>query len=148
MIFNMSTGGASTADKVKYNNTKSGLQSTDVQGAIDEVNSSLGVDIYTEKDSLFVNSEYIETCRMTKCGNVITVYIYFNNLPTDNTTIKISTKNGFFKPSINYPISALFSGENYLPKGTVWFYADSTISLYKPASLTEGHCYASYITND
>ena len=42
MIFNMSTGGASTADKVKYNNTESGLQSTDVQGAIDEVNSSLG----------------------------------------------------------------------------------------------------------
>ena len=41
MIFNMSTGGASTADKVKYNNTESGLQSTDVQGAIDEVNSSL-----------------------------------------------------------------------------------------------------------
>ena len=41
MIFNMSTGGASTADKVKYNNTDSGLQSTDVQGAIDEVNSSL-----------------------------------------------------------------------------------------------------------
>ena len=41
MIFNMSTGGASTADKVKYNNTGSGLQSTDVQGAIDEVNSSL-----------------------------------------------------------------------------------------------------------
>lgn len=37
----MSTGGASTADKVKYNNTESGLQSTDVQGAIDEVNSSL-----------------------------------------------------------------------------------------------------------
>ena len=41
MIFNMSTGGASTADKVKYNNTESGLNSTDVQGAIDEVNSSL-----------------------------------------------------------------------------------------------------------
>ena len=41
MIFNMSTGGASTADKVKYNNTESGLKSTDVQGAIDEVNSSL-----------------------------------------------------------------------------------------------------------
>ena len=41
MIFNMSTGGSSTADKVKYNNTESGLKSTDVQGAIDEVNSSL-----------------------------------------------------------------------------------------------------------
>ena len=50
------------------------------------LNSSLGVDIYTGKDSLFVDSQYIQTCRMTKCGNVITVYIYFNNLPTNNTT--------------------------------------------------------------
>lgn len=43
MIFNVGAGGgASTADKVKYNNTESGLQSTNVQGAVDELNSSLG----------------------------------------------------------------------------------------------------------
>ena len=41
MIFNMSTGGASTADKIKYDNTESGLQSTNVQGAVDELNNSL-----------------------------------------------------------------------------------------------------------
>lgn len=41
MIFNMSSGGASSADKVKYDNTESGLQATEVQGAIDEVNKSL-----------------------------------------------------------------------------------------------------------
>ena len=50
MIFNMSTGGASTADKVKYNNTESGLKSTDVQGAIDEVNSSLNFKYNYETD--------------------------------------------------------------------------------------------------
>ena len=38
----MNAGGASTADKVKYDNTESGLQATEVQGAIDEVNNSLG----------------------------------------------------------------------------------------------------------
>ena len=42
MIFNVGAGGgASTADKVKYNNTESGLQSDNVQGAVDELNSSL-----------------------------------------------------------------------------------------------------------
>ena len=41
MIFNVGSGGASSADKVKYNNTESGLQSDNVQGAIDEVNNSL-----------------------------------------------------------------------------------------------------------
>ena len=39
MIFNVNEGGASTADKVKYDNTESGLQATEVQGAIDEVQS-------------------------------------------------------------------------------------------------------------
>ena len=43
MIFNVGAGGgASTADKVKYDNTESGLQSDNVQGAVDELNSSLG----------------------------------------------------------------------------------------------------------
>ena len=42
MIFNVGAGGgASTADKVKYDNTESGLQSNNVQGAVDELNSSL-----------------------------------------------------------------------------------------------------------
>lgn len=42
MIFNVGAGGgASTADKVKYDNTESGLQSDNVQGAVDELNSSL-----------------------------------------------------------------------------------------------------------
>lgn len=35
-------GGASTADAVSYDNSKSGLQSTNVQDAIDEVGANLG----------------------------------------------------------------------------------------------------------
>lgn len=35
-------GGASTADAVSYDNSKSGLQSTNVQDAIDEVGENLG----------------------------------------------------------------------------------------------------------
>lgn len=53
----MSTGGASTADKVKYNNTESGLKSTDVQGAIDEVNSSLNGLIKTYVTSRSIRME-------------------------------------------------------------------------------------------
>ena len=51
----MSTGGASTADKIKYDNTESGLQSTNVQGAVDELNNSLTY--YDEEtDTLYINS--------------------------------------------------------------------------------------------
>lgn len=38
----MTEGGASTADKVKYDNSNSGLGATNIQGAIDEVNACLG----------------------------------------------------------------------------------------------------------
>lgn len=40
-----SQGGGGKAEKIKYNNTQSGLSSTNVQGAIDELKS--GVDLYT-----------------------------------------------------------------------------------------------------
>lgn len=41
MIFNVGAGGSSTADKLKYDNSKSGLVADNVQGAIDEVSESL-----------------------------------------------------------------------------------------------------------
>lgn len=41
MIFNMGAGGASTAEAVQYDNSNSGLEATNVQGAVDEVNSNL-----------------------------------------------------------------------------------------------------------
>lgn len=57
MIFNVGAGcGASTADKVKYNNTESGLQSDNVQGAVDELNNSLG--------------KYELLCYATSTGNI------------------------------------------------------------------------------
>jgi len=42
MIVNVGTGGAGTAEAVKYNNAESGLVSDNVQGALDEVNNNLG----------------------------------------------------------------------------------------------------------
>lgn len=41
MIFNVGAGGASNAKSVKYDNSESGLNSTNVQGAIDEIDNSL-----------------------------------------------------------------------------------------------------------
>lgn len=37
MILNVGAGGASTAEAVQYDNTESGLEATEVQGAVDEV---------------------------------------------------------------------------------------------------------------
>lgn len=41
MIFNVGAGGASTAEAVQYDNSISGLEATNVQGALDEVTDSL-----------------------------------------------------------------------------------------------------------
>ena len=42
MIFNVGAGGgASTADKIKYDNSTSGLTSESVQGAVDELNDNV-----------------------------------------------------------------------------------------------------------
>ena len=43
MIYNVGTGGGATsADKIDYDNTDSGLEATNVQDGIDELNSNLG----------------------------------------------------------------------------------------------------------
>lgn len=45
-----SGGGSQKASDVSYNNTESGLEATDVQGAIDELNTDLGgFSFYPEK---------------------------------------------------------------------------------------------------
>ena len=54
MIFNLGLGSASSADKVKYDNTESGLGATNVQGAIDEVNNSL---VASDGQKLFFDSK-------------------------------------------------------------------------------------------
>lgn len=40
MIFNTGAAAGSSADKIKYDNTTSGLESTEVQGALDEIASN------------------------------------------------------------------------------------------------------------
>ena len=44
MILNVGAGGATDADKIKYDNSKSSLESDNVQGAVDELNESLETD--------------------------------------------------------------------------------------------------------
>ena len=68
-------GGASSADAVSYNNTDSGLQSTNVQGAIDEVAnlSKLQKVTYAELKNLRDNSQLIPGCwyRMTDYETIV-----------------------------------------------------------------------------
>lgn len=46
-IYNIPAGGASKANQVKYDNTESQLEATNVQGAVDEINANLVLD-YSE----------------------------------------------------------------------------------------------------
>lgn len=44
MILNVGAGGASTAEAVQYDNSNSGLEADNVQGAVDELNNSMTAD--------------------------------------------------------------------------------------------------------
>ena len=83
----MNAGGASTADKVKYDNTESGLQATEVQGAIDEVNNSIG-DI-----SGFTNTTY------DSIGDFIQYCVDNGYLPDINSLPLIPTMTSATAPS-------------------------------------------------
>lgn len=127
MIFNVGAGGgASTADKVKYNNTESGLQSDNVQGAVDELNSSLNsLDLkvsgiekilvfkgnlssstgYTEVTTLDENIREKTTVVSIMCGSV-------GDLETNSgVVIKINTQTGLVR--INNPVTQ-FVGYPYV----------------------------------
>ena len=56
MIFNVGVGGASNAESIKYDNSLSGLEATNVQGAVDEVNDSLVVETYTSLENATINA--------------------------------------------------------------------------------------------
>ena len=56
MIFNVGAGGASTAEAVQYDNKESGLEATNVQEALDEVNDSSIKYKTLEFDSTFSNN--------------------------------------------------------------------------------------------
>jgi len=55
MIFNVGAGGASNAESIKYDNSLSGLEATNVQGALDEVTDSLGgCEFSVESDGAYI----------------------------------------------------------------------------------------------
>lgn len=51
MIFNTGAAAGSSADKIKYDNTTSGLESTEVQSALDEVKSHLNIKVESYNSS-------------------------------------------------------------------------------------------------
>lgn len=86
-----SGGGASSADKVSYDNTNSGLQSTNVQGAIDEVGANLGGfnfdleysddDEYGNEIYTFINQQQlIDFKRLYLNGNVNNISVTISSL--------------------------------------------------------------------
>ncbi len=74
MIFNVGAGGASSADKVKYDNSISGLEATNVQGAIDEVNNSLNCKSFTLLGSVSYVSQTSPTSETKTLNDNISNY--------------------------------------------------------------------------
>ena len=70
-----SLSGASSADKVSYDNTNSGLESTNVQGAIDEINNSFQTEVVTIYSGV----------TLIRCGKIRTLSIVNPTTLTSNT---------------------------------------------------------------
>ena len=70
-----SLSGASSADKVSYDNTNSGLTATNVQGAIDEVNNSFQSEVVTIYSGV----------TLIRCGKIRTLSIVNPTTITSNT---------------------------------------------------------------
>lgn len=112
MIFNMNAGGASTADKVKYDNTESGLQATEVQSAIDEINTNkvdkvsgkqLSTNDYTttEKNKLAgiatgANKTVVDSSLSTSSTNPVQNKVVTNNINSINKSLTANSKHFYF----------------------------------------------------
>ena len=84
MIFNVGAGGAAAAEQIKYDNSKSGLESDNVQGAVDELNDSLV--------PLLTNDNYIRLNKSVEPNSSYTVPesgLYFLSTRSDGETAAI-----------------------------------------------------------
>ena len=120
MIFNVGAGGgASTADKVKYDNTESGLQSDNVQGAVDELNSSL---TYVGLSNQNGDTPII------KKGGIVFINTIFHGSFTANSIV--TTLPEGFRPSQSYNYYGIGrSGCNSFDIFLVTINTDGTIVL-------------------
>ena len=63
MIFNVGAGGASKAEQVKYDNSKSGLEATELQGAVDELKGSVS-DLNDSLEGVSNNLSVLGNCEI------------------------------------------------------------------------------------
>lgn len=109
-----SGGGASSAEKVSYNNATSGLSADNVQGAIDEVvaNSSNVVDI-TSNISLtsVISTTWTGELSVKRLGNLVSVVIT-KMLATSITKDEEVYATGFPKPLTKVIINDSFANNN------------------------------------
>ena len=112
MIFNVGSGGASSADKVKYDNRTSGLKATNVQGAVDEVNNSIG----ELSNSLKSISTWTKIIDATQTSDSDKEYS-FSSLGVDVSKINeilIVIKFAFLANQANYHSNAFFIKEQLI----------------------------------
>lgn len=141
-------GGASSADKVSYDNNISGLESGNVQGAIDEVNSGLKSTKLIAKKT--VEGPYSVTWTFVRQGNFVSFSCYSSGTSIPSAaawTVKIiDAFPAGYKPASQAYYVGYATGQNK----TIILSAQSTgcsINTFNSAS-TYIICSGSYITND
>lgn len=101
MIFNVGAGGSSTAKAVGYDNSKSGLESTDVQGALDEVTESL-----TNENNESFNFGVLNGVRgfftnPSRADDSFIPFSKFGNLPEGFILVGVNLKNTSMRYDLN-----------------------------------------------
>lgn len=115
MIFNVGGGGASTAEVVQYDNSKSGLTSDNVQGAVDELSESLGDNSSFTNDSYPSVSAFIQYCIDNGyLPNINAVKLFADGI--ENVTF---TKSGFSLSSKALSLSTSTRGSYYVKADNV-----------------------------
>ena len=99
-------GGASSAEKVSYDNTESGLEADNVQDAIDEVNSNLTYEDITQDfiNNISVSVGTLDTSNVKayKYGKIIFLQARgMNATPiSNNGPLLLGTYSGIYKPLV------------------------------------------------
>ena len=119
MIYNVGGGGATSADRISYDNTESQLEATNVQGAVDEINTNLG------------DLSDIKTSTLNSVAELLQHWIDNGELSNPNAVPLVPIMTGYNTPSgeviesthdqQNYGWKAFDGNEN-----TVWSTSNPT----------------------
>ena len=99
MIFNVGAGGASKAEQVKYDNSTSGLNSDNVQGAVDELQESVS-DLNDSLEEINDSLEGLNT--LVTIDNTTDLNNLYDNVDSDIVKTKYYIIRGAQAP-INAP---------------------------------------------